>query len=165
VNRVLGVEIDDRDFMVRLGLSEPSGRVTADAIGVEPLEKARREFICVSGGIESINIQVTGVTVTLQGVPQAGDVQAATDAVVNAVNNFLATPEIGADLSLTDLKVALESLSLPLPHTLDILTITGNSLCDGRTQATDLVINRDIHVRSTEIPVWIPITDSDITVN
>jgi len=166
VDRVLGIELDWEDVRVERGGTPFPERVTDKEIAVEAFEKARRTFVCITGGVETVTMTVTLVALEFLGVTPP--VQVVVDevklAVQNSMNNFLVSAEPGFDLVYNDVKAALEGLVPGANYVVTALSLQALSQCDNRIQTTDIATARDLHVRSVELPVIQPISVNDINV-
>ena len=166
VDRVLDVSIDEDDFRVSVDGTEPAGRVQSDKITVDPFEKASIAHLCISGDIETVDLSVGAMSLTATAVDPLDpvDVAALQTAVGNAVNQYLNDAGPGEDVVFANL---LSSVQVQVPGTIYSVTamsLSADSQCDGRSQTTDTVSMRDIHIRSNEQAVMQALDPTTISV-
>ena len=158
VSQVLATEILAEDFAVEAGGLELPNLIDDDKIDVTPFKRAYLQNLLISQGVERMNLEVLGISVTM-GNPNAPvpDQQAVQQAVMIAWTNALNGFKAGDDVAYTDLKSALENRVPGVPYTVSTLNLIAVSEGDGRVQNRSLVDTRSFHTRSMEVARTVPI--------
>ncbi|MCK6562922.1 hypothetical protein HUU39_11590 [candidate division KSB1 bacterium] len=165
VEPVLAVDLDPDDFRVALNDTEETGRISKEKIEIREFEKARLDNFCITDGVETVQIEVTAVTLTLTTEVTDGVKDALRTAVANVINNFLSSAKPGEDVIYANLKNALLNiLVVGASYNVTELTLSAISASDDRTQGTDISTAKDIHVRSVEIAVMSTFAESAVTI-
>jgi uncharacterized phage protein gp47/JayE len=171
VDPVLAVDLDIDDFKISVNGAPLLDRITQDKIEIREFEKARLEYFCITGDIETVKIEVIALQLEYL-VPdpppseeeQQANINAIKLAVKNAINDFLSDAAPGEDVAYDSLKSAIENLVPEADYNVLQLSLKATSLRDGRGQEANISAPRDIHVRSVELPVMQKISENDISV-
>ena len=149
VNNVLDASIEASDFQVHKEGTLLPERVSDDGVEVKALEKSIVDKLCISGDTERLEINITDLDITTtSGV--ANDIETM---VINFVENYLGSNEVGEDLIYADLKSAIETLLVDFEATVTALSFNATSLCDSRLQTASITNQQDVHVRSIELTI------------
>lgn len=166
VDRVLAVDIDEDDFRVSLNGTEPPGRVQNDKITLDPFEKARVAHLCVSADIETVEVEVTSLTVQASSIDPLNpyDPAALRTGVSNAINQYLSDADPGEDLIVANLLSAAQVQVPGAIYTVTGMSLTATSRCDDRIQTSNMTTLKDIHVRSIEQATMLLFDPATITI-
>lgn len=169
VDQILVVNFDATDFQVFKDGSIQPDRVTEEKISLEPFEKAVAGNFCVSSEVERVEVSVTAIELELTDYPDdavltdvINDVQLV---VAHAINNYLLISEQGDDISFVEFRTAISNRLPDVSYQVNEFSLEAKSLCDNRMQTATITAPNDLHVRSIELPVIVPIVASTIVVN
>ena len=175
VEPVLTVDLDAQDFQAALNPEKKDDandqvvneRVEDNKVAVKPFEKPFLRSFCITGDVETVRIEVTALELELIGTlpPNIDDLKASLrQAVKNKVNNFLNDTKPGQNLIFDNFSNALQNLISGVNYTLKKISLTANSTCDNRIQATGIETAKDIHIRSVEIAKMAPIQEASVII-
>jgi len=179
ITKVLNVQevtLEADDFKLKLSdgiLVDDRLNTAKKRIEVRKFEKAKllsNNFL-IADGRTNLRMEITGLNLNLfrrrnqQNNPidlTAVEIAAVKNAVAVAVNSYFNAAEMGADILFDDFKNKLEGQASGIGYTPNAFTLQATA-ADGRVQIISLATpNQNIHVRSPELPVVIPITVANI---
>jgi len=159
---VLDASVEVDDFQAFLNNVKDDTRVKpADkTILVDEFEKARFQYLLLSGDVPGITLERTQLEVQVSNAMSAADQNTLKTKLATAFNTFGLSP--GQNIVFNSLKAWLESAAPGLTFTLTQLAVKATS-ADNRIQVSNTANPGDIHVRSLELPAITPITASHVT--
>jgi hypothetical protein len=163
VPQVLAAAIESGDFRAVVGGLNLPNVIDKTKVDVGPLQRAFRKRLCVSGGTEKVNVSLQALSLTMGNASASlQDRDAVKLAVRNAFNNALAGFKVGDDVVFASFKGSLENLVNNVPYTVAAFSLQATSLSDGRLQTANMGSPIDLHIRSIELAVIVPIQVGDI---
>ncbi|MEM0995719.1 MAG: baseplate J/gp47 family protein [Bacteroidota bacterium] len=164
VPQVLAAEVEPSDFLAFQNALLLPTAVDRDKVDVGPLVRAFPEFVAVSGATIPLSIRAVNLSIQFSTAVSPTDQTAVQLAIRNAFNNGLAGAQPGEDVEFARIKSNLENLAVSFPYTVTQLDLQADSLADARVQNGSLSAPADIHVRSVELPVIVPIQITDVAI-
>lgn len=179
VNQITETTIVEDDFQAFInGLIQPE-RVTSEKINVELYEKAAIQHLCITSETKKVEVAIPELEVQLrQPLPileelseegnaanQESIIQSIKQAIVHAANTHLLNATPGENIIFANYRTAIDNLVPDYPYQINSFQLQATSVGDQRIQNADLTRPNDIHIRSVELAVIVPVLEETVIVS